>query len=83
MKMKCPKGVTSVSFDGETFEANKKGIVDVPHRALAALSEHGLVAVSDAPSAKTGEGDDESADEGQNGDEGANESGEGGEEGAQ
>jgi hypothetical protein len=47
MKMKCPEGVTSVSFNGETFEANRKGIVDVPHTALTALSELGLVAVPD------------------------------------
>jgi hypothetical protein len=83
MKMKCPKGVTSVSFNGETFEASKKGIVEVPHTALTALSELGLVAVPDAPPAKAGEGDGESADEGQNADEVAEEGDEAGEEGAQ
>ena len=66
MKMKCPEGVTSVSFDGETFEANKKGIVDVPHRALAALSEHGLVAVPDPKAAEetAPEGGAETGEEG-------------------
>lgn len=52
MKMKCPEGVTSVSYDGETFDANRKGIVDVPARALEALSAHGLVAVPDPKAAE-------------------------------
>lgn len=63
MKMKCPEDMTSVSYDGETFTPNKKGIVDVPHSALAALTAHGLVAVPDpkAPEEPAPEGGEEGA----------------------
>lgn len=66
MKMKCPEGVTSVSYDGETFDANRKGIVDVPARALEALTAHGLVAVPDPKAAEEAapEGGAETGEEG-------------------
>lgn len=47
VKMKLPKGGSSVSFGGETFEANKKGEVMVPAEAVADLSAHGCTVVGD------------------------------------
>ena len=41
MKMKAPKGCTGCSFGGNEYPA-KKGVVDVPDEALAALLEHGF-----------------------------------------
>lgn len=32
-KYNCPEGGTSVSIGGETFDANKKGVVTVPDEA--------------------------------------------------
>lgn len=42
-KMRMPQGATEVSFGGEVFKANKKGIVEVPEEAVGALVSHGLV----------------------------------------
>lgn len=81
MKMKCPEGMTSVSFDGETFKPNKKGIVNVPHTALEALSAHGLVAVPDVKPAE-GAGEGEGGGEGDGGGDGSDVDDDG-EEGAQ
>lgn len=53
MKMKCPTDVTSVSWGGETFEADSKGVVDVPASAAAALIEHGLEALPEKAPKKT------------------------------
>lgn len=44
MKMHHPENqVTSVSFDGETFDADERGVFDVPEKAAADLQAHGLV----------------------------------------
>jgi len=44
MKMHSPNlAVTSVSFDGEAFDADERGIFDVPEKAAAELMAHGLI----------------------------------------
>lgn len=44
MKMHSPENqVTSVSFDGETFDADERGVFDVPEKAAAELMAHGLI----------------------------------------
>ena len=44
MKMHSPNlAVTSVSFDGETFDADERGVFDVPEKAAAELQAHGLI----------------------------------------
>lgn len=42
MKMQCPTDVTSVSFDGKSFEVDADGIVNVPEEAFYILLSHGL-----------------------------------------
>jgi hypothetical protein len=41
-KLKAPEGCTSASFNGEVFEADKNGIVEVPEEAVVALLDHGF-----------------------------------------
>lgn len=44
MKMHSPNlAVTSVSYDGETFDADERGVFDVPEKAAAELQAHGLI----------------------------------------
>ena len=44
MKMHSPENlVTSVSFGGETFDADERGVFDVPEQAAAELQAHGLI----------------------------------------
>jgi hypothetical protein len=45
VKMKCPPDCTGASWGGHQFDADKKGFVTVPMAAVAALREHGFVAV--------------------------------------
>lgn len=52
MKMKCPKGVNAVSWDGEEFVVNKAGLVDVPARAVPDLIAHGLEPADESPDPK-------------------------------
>lgn len=42
-KMKCPDGVTHVSVQGQEFQADKNGVVEVPGEAVSDLLNHGLV----------------------------------------
>lgn len=50
-KMKAPEGCTGCSFNGEEFEVDKDGNVDVPEEAVAELSSHGFVTDPTANSA--------------------------------
>ena len=44
MKMHSPENlVTSVSFGGETFDADERGVFDVPEKAAAELQAQGLI----------------------------------------
>ena len=53
-KVKFPEGCTSVSWGGATFDANKKGVAEVPEESVADLAAHGVVPVEDpAPVAPT------------------------------
>jgi hypothetical protein len=41
-KLKCPENCDSASFDGESFQADKNGFVEVPEEAVGALVDHGF-----------------------------------------
>lgn len=41
-KVTHPDGATSCSFDGEVYEADKKGVITVPLAAVAHLEPHGF-----------------------------------------
>lgn len=41
-KLKCPENCDSASFDGESFQADKNGVVEVPEEAVGALLDHGF-----------------------------------------
>lgn len=43
-KMKCPANCDSVSVEGEQFEADENGFVDVPEEAVSAVMSHGFTA---------------------------------------
>ncbi len=40
IKLQVPKGGSSASFNGITYEANKKGIIEVPDEAVTMLIAH-------------------------------------------
>lgn len=47
-KLKGRKDAVSVSFDGKEYPV-KKGIVEVPEQAVAALAAHGFARIDDEP----------------------------------
>ena len=46
VKIKSPPGVSSVSFDGVEYLADKKGVIEVPAECLGELSAHGFMVES-------------------------------------
>jgi hypothetical protein len=47
VKVKAPKGCTSMSWGGEEFTVNKKGIASVPAEAVEDLRAHGVKPLDD------------------------------------
>ena len=45
VKMKAPDGVSSVSCNGEQFDASKDGTFDIPAAYVDHLAQHGLTMV--------------------------------------
>lgn len=45
LKMKSPDGTTSVSLGGQNYEANKKGIIDVPAEFEDTMYSFGFITV--------------------------------------
>ncbi len=52
LKMKVPKDVSEVSFNGERFSPDKGGFVIVPDAAAGALAAHGLMVVANVGAEK-------------------------------
>ena len=48
-KLQLPKGMTSVSWGGNQYDATKKGVVDVPDEAVADLVVFGATGIDEPP----------------------------------